>query len=64
MSDTPLTDVDYRNINTALGHIAQSRDVIERARRAGLEMDDAAAVLDAYQFKLEALKREFFPSRP
>lgn len=59
-----MTDADYRKIITGLAHLAQMRDELERAQRAGLPMDEPLAALDAYQFQLDAIKKEFFPDRP
>jgi hypothetical protein len=63
MQENPLTNDDYRKINTGLGHIVQTREVLMKAQRAMLDMDEPLAVLDALQYQLETVKREFFPDR-
>ncbi len=59
-----LTDSDYRAIQTGLQHIVLTREELQKAQQAGLDVDNELANLDAMQFKLESIKRSFFPNRP
>lgn len=63
MATKVLSDKDYRDVNTALGHIAQTREELERAQRVGIPVEEPLATLELLDVQLSAIKREFFPER-
>lgn len=64
MTQAPLTDSHYREIQKALGHVSATKEILSKAARAGLDMAEPLAMLDAQQAILENLKREYFPTKP
>lgn len=65
MPPTPaLTAVDNRNINAALNRIADTMADLEKAKEAGLDVDDSMATLDAFKYQLETVKKNFLPNMP
>lgn len=64
MLTPPLTAVDGRSINSALARISEQRIDLDKATRAGLDVQEALATLDAFQFQLETVKKEFLPNMP
>ncbi len=57
----PLVKEDLDNINTALKAIKESRQVIERAKVAGLDVSAQEDQLNAAEARLGAIKQGFFP---
>lgn len=61
---TPLSDARHKEINTALGRIIQTRELLQKAERAGMDFSAELAELAANEAMFNALKAEFFPDRP
>ena len=58
----PLTKEDLDNINASLAGIKQAREVIGRAKTAGIDISSQEAILDESETRLKAIKLGFFPS--
>lgn len=60
MSDGPLTQQNYRELNAALAAVNKARIAIESARRAGVNVDEHAAALEYVEQRLNQIKGEYF----
>lgn len=58
----PLVKEDLDNINSALEGIKQSRQVIERAKIAKIDVSQQEELLNDAETRLKAVKLGFFPS--
>lgn len=61
MAEQILSREHLFTLNHVLGKIAETRDKIERAKRAGMDVERAEAELEMQQTLASGLKREFFP---
>jgi hypothetical protein len=58
----PLVKEDLDNINEALKAVKDTRQVIERAKLAGLDVEAQETTLNDSEKRLLATKQAFFPS--
>jgi hypothetical protein len=61
--DSPLTEANYREINTALANLNKARLATEAAKRAGVDVAEQCAVCDYIEQRLNAIKAEYFKGR-
>ena len=58
----PLTKDDLVQINDALKAIRATREVIERAKIAGIDLELQETTINDAETKLKAIKAGFFPT--
>ncbi len=58
----PLTDQDRAAIDKALADLKVAREMITRAKTAGLDVSVAEAQVNEYEARLRALRSAFFPT--
>lgn len=63
MSDNPLSENNYREINQALARLNKAKLMIEAAKRAGVPVDDQCAGCDYVEDQLNKIKAEYFKGR-
>jgi hypothetical protein len=61
--DSVLSQADYTKLNTGLARIQSALDQLAKAKECGLDMDEPIAMLEAQQYTIQQLKRNFFPDR-
>lgn len=59
----PLTDEHLTSINEGILQLKASREIIDRAKQAGLPMDEQDKKEKELSSKLLGLKRAFFPEK-
>lgn len=60
----PLSEADYKKINSALAKLEQTRVEIEKALEAGIPCQEQDAACKAVRDQLVQIKKVYFPSRP
>jgi hypothetical protein len=60
----PLTTKDYTAINRTLADCNQVRGEIEKAKLAGIPVDEAEMMLEHCEAQLKKLKEVYFPHKP
>lgn len=58
-----LTDEDLENLNEGIAAAEGMTELIERAKRAGIDLGDRPVVLEELKTKARAIKQAFFPGR-
>lgn len=58
----PLVKEDLDNINAFLKGIKDTREIINRAKLAGMDMSSQEAELETAETRLKGFKQGFFPS--
>ena len=58
----PLTAADKKALETALAEIKSAKEIAARAQRAGLDVKDELAQLDAVEAQARGLLGAFFPT--